>query len=446
MYFSDFARRPISEQTPCGVNPNNLEDFEEIKRQINNINKVTGRISWKKVQQLSKEILKNKSKDLRCGCYYAVASAHNDGITGFVDALNAILDLCVVYWSTSYPEVSKSSARMGAFEWLAEHGEKRVKQFKVTVDDKAVIELGHRICLRIEEELRLHYGHKAPSLGGIRRIFGQFLDDVKELEEKQERTAQKKAVQQKETAQVSSSIAPGAITVKVNPQAHQSQTIASNIEAKKNQSSIWVLAVVVAIFISALSAFYLTKDQLLAEYKQKIASNNISILLQVTQDLNSENRDIIEQLKQPLIGTIDTMVFDLEKSPEKVTQLPSLITITNNLEKLYSDSSSVQVLSAELARFEQKMEQDFNDISSRFSRARTAIANLKLEASDTNTKLAYQYSNSLFPLLGRIEYAEKTNDPEELERSLVLVNVYLHKIAQLKATQTQTSLDKVVAE
>lgn len=55
MFFSDFARRPIDENNPSGSNPNGSEDFDEIKRQINNLNKVTGRVSWKTVQTLSKK-------------------------------------------------------------------------------------------------------------------------------------------------------------------------------------------------------------------------------------------------------------------------------------------------------------------------------------------------------------------------------------------------------
>lgn len=47
MFFTDFARRPIDENNPSGSNPNGSEDFDEIKRQINNLNKVTGRVSWK---------------------------------------------------------------------------------------------------------------------------------------------------------------------------------------------------------------------------------------------------------------------------------------------------------------------------------------------------------------------------------------------------------------
>ncbi len=66
MFFSDFTRRPIDESNPSGTNPNGLDDFDEIKRQINGLNKVTGRVSWKTVQTLSKEILRTKGKDFRC--------------------------------------------------------------------------------------------------------------------------------------------------------------------------------------------------------------------------------------------------------------------------------------------------------------------------------------------------------------------------------------------
>ncbi len=62
VFFTDFARRPIDENNPSGSNPNGSEDFDEIKRQINNLNKVTGRVSWKTVQTLSKKDLEYPSE------------------------------------------------------------------------------------------------------------------------------------------------------------------------------------------------------------------------------------------------------------------------------------------------------------------------------------------------------------------------------------------------
>ncbi|TON99378.1 type VI secretion system ImpA family N-terminal domain-containing protein, partial [Vibrio parahaemolyticus] len=76
------------------------------------LNKVTGRVSWKTVQTLSKEILRTKGKDFRCSCYFTVAAINNDGLKGLVEGLNSVLDLCVVYWFSAYPEYTKANARI----------------------------------------------------------------------------------------------------------------------------------------------------------------------------------------------------------------------------------------------------------------------------------------------------------------------------------------------
>ncbi len=88
MFFSDFTRRPIDESNPSGTNPNGLDDFDEIKRQINGLNKVTGRVSWKTVQTLSKEILERKAKTFVA--VFTVAAINNDGLKGLVEGLNSV--------------------------------------------------------------------------------------------------------------------------------------------------------------------------------------------------------------------------------------------------------------------------------------------------------------------------------------------------------------------
>ncbi|PKF51067.1 hypothetical protein AT251_06530 [Enterovibrio nigricans] len=101
MYYSDFSRRPIDGEQPNGQNPNNLDEFDEIKRQINNLSKVTGSVSWKKVEELSRRILANHAKDIRCACYYGTAATHNRGVQGLVDGLGIISDICLIYWHSA---------------------------------------------------------------------------------------------------------------------------------------------------------------------------------------------------------------------------------------------------------------------------------------------------------------------------------------------------------
>ncbi|TON65090.1 type VI secretion protein, partial [Vibrio parahaemolyticus] len=74
-------------------------------------------------------------------------------------------------------------------------------------------------------------------------------------------------------------------------------------------------------------------------------------------------------------------------------------------------------------------------IYKRFAYARTVFANIAKQSADKDAKKAYEYSNSLFPLLGRIEYAEKNSQRKEIERSLLLLNAYLYKINQLQAAE-----------
>ncbi len=90
MFFSDLAKRPIDKNAPSGTNPNGLNDFDEIKRQVNKLNTVTGHVSWKTVQSLSKEILTKQSKDFRCSCYFTVAATHNEGLKGLVEGLTSL--------------------------------------------------------------------------------------------------------------------------------------------------------------------------------------------------------------------------------------------------------------------------------------------------------------------------------------------------------------------
>ncbi len=107
MLFSNFVQRPIDSNTPQGYDPNGSVNFDELKRQINNIHKVTKQVSWKKVEELSKTILIKEGKDFRCVCYFGVAVTYNKGLKGLVEGLNAIADMCVVYWHSGFPTIEK---------------------------------------------------------------------------------------------------------------------------------------------------------------------------------------------------------------------------------------------------------------------------------------------------------------------------------------------------
>ncbi len=425
MFFSDFARRPISDDRPSGNNPNNLDDFDEIKRQINNLSKVTGQVSWKKVQSLSKNILISDSKDFRCSCYYTVAATHNEGLKGLIEGLNSLLDLCVVYWYSAYPDLKKPTARIGAIDWLIEHAEKRLKHIKVTKEELPLIEAGHRICLSLEEELRLHFGIKAPSFGGIRRVFMQWIENLKEQAAEAERKAQKAAIKVEVMKPATPSpVAPPTPSKKVEP---------------NNRSALFTIAVMVILVFVIASSYFVFKNFQLNSLKQQIETGNVTQLKQLVEKLPVDYKDAKDELKKPLLNRLDVLMNNWPLDPSMVSQMDNLGEVTRQVTALYPDSSSAKQLNQNYLKQRSDIEQEYQSIHRRFSNARTVFANVIAASQDQEAKQAYEYSNTLFPLLGRIEYAERERTEQELDKSLKLLNVYLFKINQIRNSLSENN-------
>ncbi|WP_264408208.1 type VI secretion system ImpA family N-terminal domain-containing protein [Vibrio owensii] len=427
MFFSDFTRRPIDESNPSGLNPNGLDDFDEIKRQINNLNKVTGRVSWKTVQMLSKKILSTQGKDFRCSCYFTVAATYNDGLKGLVEGLNSLLDLCVVYWYTAYPEHAKANARISAIEWMVEYTEKRIKKQRALPEELPLIEAAHQLCLRIEEELRLHYGIKAPSFGRIRRILNQWIEEIKEAKAKEvmalEAKQPKPEVQAPSTGIKVEIAPPPKVDAKQPPATPQPES---------QKSSRWVLLSVVGLLTAALASHFIYKQHQYETLKDDIEHASLTELTNIVGSFSVENKDHRLSLRSATVERLDTLMTDWTLDPVKVSKVNTIDELTYELTEIYPDSSSAKQLRENFLDQRSRFENEFDVIYKRFAYARTVFANVARQNSDKDSKKAYEYSNSLFPLLGRIEYAEKNTQQKEIERSLLLLNTYLYKINQLK--------------
>ncbi|OAJ93052.1 type VI secretion system ImpA family N-terminal domain-containing protein [Vibrio bivalvicida] len=427
MFFSDFARRPIDENNPSGLNPNGLDDFDEIKRQINNLNKVTGRVSWKIVQTLSKKILTSHGKDFRCSCYYTVASTHNEGLKGLVEGLNSLLDLCIVYWYSAFPEHSKPNARMSAIEWMVEYVEKRIKKYTPRPEELPLIEAAHQLCLRIEEELRLHYGIKAPSFGRIRRILNQWIEEFKEARIALE-TANKPKPRSTEPP------VPG-IKVEIAPPT-KPVGAKNTPEVKEAKSSNVAIYALIGLIFVAFSAHFIHKQHEYSSLKQQINDASLTELSSIVDSLSHENKRHTATLRKPAVDRLSSLMTNWYFDPVKVSNIEVIDELTLKLTALYPDSSSISQLREGFEAQRGNFEHEFANIHKRFAHARTVFANVANQNSDQDAIAAYKYSNSLFPLLGRIEYAEKQQQQSEVERSLLLLNTYLYKLKQIKIVKT----------
>ena len=427
MNLPDFVRRPISQNLPHGVNPNVLDDFSEIKRQVNKLSTVTSIISWKKVHTLSKNILLNESKDIRCACYYTVSATHIDGLKGLVGGLNALLDICVIYWHSGYPEENKATARKGAIEWLTEHTIRKQKTLEITANDLPLIETGYKLTLKIEEELRSHYGIKSPSLSGIRRIFSQWTEEIQEDKtpnvnnKKAPNVNNKQALKNIESQANDENVAASVVkSPHINNQPARTGT--------NNSKSFG--AVAISIILLLLLAHFFYNDNQTRHLREKIKTANTYDMIQILSTLEYEKDDVKQLIKPNIIQRTQLLLSDWALDPMKVNQLNTLNLAIQRLQKNYPDSVAVNEMKENITLQTEGLDQEYTRINQQFLKSRTVFANA--QEKDSAMIKAYDYSNSLFPLLGRIEYAEKKMTLAEINRTQRLLNVYQHKINTLK--------------
>lgn len=428
MSFSDFSRRPISKESPAGTNPNFLDDFSDIKREINKLSTVTSKVSWKKVFTLSKNILETESKDIRCACYYTVSGTHIDGLKGLVNGLNSLHDLCVIYWYSGFPDVSKTTARMSALDWLTEHAVQKQKLLKISPSDLPLIETGHKLTLKIEEELRTHYGNKAPSLGAIRRIFSQWIEEIQAqrqaLEDKENKTTRDCSYNREKSENNNSSVHQKLITTAVTK---------NKTEEKNSNTKPFLVILSAFIFIICLLfGHFFYNDNQTRVYILKIQQSDIASINEVFLTIENKDTKFKQSIKNELIQRTQDFVKEWEITPLKVNNIDKLSELVQHLKTLYPDSATAKKLETEFTQQLSVFNNEYYLLNQQFKRARTVFANVKDDASNKHIDKAYNYSNSLFPLLGRLEYAEKENSVDELNQTQYLLNVYQHRLNLVK--------------
>ena len=401
MFYSDFSRRPINQEHPCGINPNELDDFEKVKRQINNLNRVSGDVSWSEIEIISRKILTYHAKDLRCACYYALALTHNGGLKGLIEGLAVISDICLIYWDGAFPDKNKDLSRISIFEWYVEYVLPLQRRIKITPKDLPLVELGSYLCVKIEEELRSHYGNRSPSLGGLRRTFDAWSAEI--------------------------------VTTKImkNEDTHSIETIRKT-EKKNNYGIVFiVLSPVFILFFTLLNVEY--KERIQRKLIDDIKSSSIYDFNIIMKDLGSERNTLKKEVKSIILKRTQSFLDDLIIDPLKLNKIESINEILIKVNELYPDSMLSKEQFINLNEIRTILKDEYLKINNDFLSVRTYFANMQnKETGDIYLKKAYYYTNTLFPLLGRIEYAQKEKSFEELEKAQKQLNVYQYKINEIK--------------
>jgi len=427
MYFSDFTRRPISKSFPEGENTNKLDTFTELKRQINELSRISPNVSWKKIYSLSEDILTNQSKDFRSACYFTTAAIHTQGLKGLVNGLSAIHDLTLVYWYSAYPEYTKEKARISAFEWMIEHTVKRQKRMTVNADDLILIEIGHRLTLKIEEELKSHYGIKAPSLGPIRRILSQWQEELKERQIEQHQQSKTRTINVED---IKSVINTNTITTPL-PEVFVNETATNtpSIPGPKLLNSNKPIIISILILISSIYLGFKNYQQ--EQQLQTFKNANLDEFSSLIQKLTHSPKKTQRALKEIIFNKSTDFFKNWAEDPLKINKMDRLVSIITSLEEIYPDSITFQSIKGSFDNDRYNLINNYVGIKQQFNSARTIIANAQLTSLSPSVTKSYKFSNTLFPLLGRIEYAESSLKIDDINKAQYILNTYQFKINAL---------------
>ena len=406
MFYSDFSRRPINQEDPCGKNPNELDDFEKIKRQINNLNRVERSVSWSEIEILSRKILTHHAKDLRCACYYAIALIHSGGLKGFIDGLAVISDICLIYWEGAFPDKKKNANRISLFEWYIEYAAPLQEKIKIKSTDLPLLEIGSYLCVKIEEELRSHYGNRAPSFGRLRRTFDAWSEEIRVSRiVKVEELEQNKIIKKEDK--------------KIN---------------KNNYPGIIIL-LFVPLFILGLIVFNVGyKKRAQKKIINQISFTSIYDFKKLVRNLESQSDEMKGDIKNVIFNRTKCFLDDLISEPLKLNQIQVVHDILVRVNLFYPDSMIPKDQIKILNEIKYELRDEYKKIHNDFLIVRTHFANEQKSKrkGDNHVKKAYFYTNTLFPLLGKIEYAEKEKSNEALEKAQKHLNAYQNKINEIK--------------
>lgn len=156
---------PISEEKPAGEDPIYTDNFQTIKEEIGKL----GGFDVDRVVQLSEELLKTTSKDIRVVTYYCWARMKLHGLLGFIDGIELLAGLLSTFGDALYP--SREPVRKNSIEWLASAKFTESLNVVFPIDTALLERMTAALNLIIECNRILFDENNVPDLDGLIRFF-----------------------------------------------------------------------------------------------------------------------------------------------------------------------------------------------------------------------------------------------------------------------------------
>lgn len=148
---------PVPGGDPAGENARDDAAFEALSDEVSKMD-VDGptAVDWRKVQEASEALLRDRSKDFLIAGYYAYALGREEGLRGLAVGLGVIAGIIETYWDTGFPPPRRERARVGAVDWLAERFGPSLDDLDVTqanADDLlATLAMAERVDQLLDEK------------------------------------------------------------------------------------------------------------------------------------------------------------------------------------------------------------------------------------------------------------------------------------------------------
>lgn len=164
---------------------------------------------------------------------------------------------------------------------------------------------------------------------------------------------------------------------------------------------------------------------------QTFKNANFDDFSSLIQELTHSPKSTQQELKEVVFNKSTVFFKNWSEDPLKINKLNTLTSIINALKGVYSDSIIYQSLEHNFYNDKNNLINSYSGIKQQFNRARTIIANAQLTSQSSSITKSYKFSNTLFPLLARIEYAENSMDDNDIKKAQYILNVYQLRINSL---------------
>lgn len=169
----EIGSKPIRAEAPAGDPVRSDTLFEEIRGEIQKLESPShdsklNPVQWKKVVDLSRTILKEKSKDLLVGTYLCRGLLEEGRYPGLLGGLSCLEGMVQEFWPTLYPELNRMRARVNALKWLSENVGAIVEQKALQASERELAQECIQQVEAIEKRLDAVMGEESPGLSPLK--------------------------------------------------------------------------------------------------------------------------------------------------------------------------------------------------------------------------------------------------------------------------------------